>query len=109
MGKFIVAKRKNGEFQFYLKAGNGLIILTSEGFSSKNECLNGIESVRRNSMDESKFEKQTSPNGQFYFHLRAKDGHIIGSSLMYESEDSVKNGIISVEMNAPDADIEDLD
>ncbi len=108
MGKFIIAKRQNGEFQFNLKAGNGLIILTSEGFSSKNECLDGIESVRKNSMDESKFEKQSS-NGQFYFNLRATDGQIIGSSLMYESEHSVKNGIISVEMNAPDADVEEQD
>ena len=109
MGKFIIAKSKNGKFQFNLKAGNGLIILTSDGFSTKNACMNGIESVRRNSMDESKFEQQTSPTGQFYFNLRATDGQVIGSSLMYESERSVKNGIISVEMNAPDADVEDLE
>ncbi|MDR1370457.1 MAG: YegP family protein [Dysgonamonadaceae bacterium] len=108
MGKFVIAKSKTGEFQFNLKAGNGLIILTSERFSTKNACLNGIESVRRNSMDGTNFEKQTSPNGEFYFNLRAANGQIIGSSLMYESERSVKNGIISVEMNAPDADIEEL-
>jgi uncharacterized protein YegP (UPF0339 family) len=28
---------------------------------------------------------------------------------MYETENSVKNGIISVKMNAPDADIEEID
>ncbi|GHU87469.1 UPF0339 protein YegP [Bacteroidia bacterium] len=109
MGKFIIAKRKDGEFYFNLKAGNGLVILTSEGYTSKNECLNGIESARRSSMDQSKFEKLTSQNGKFYFNLRATNGQIIGSSQMYETENSVKNGIISVEMNAPDADIEELD
>ena len=30
-GKFIVTKMKNGEDYFVLKAGNGEVILTSEG------------------------------------------------------------------------------
>lgn len=47
MGKFVVSTRKNGEFQFNLKAGNGQGILASEGYSSKASCLNGIESVKR--------------------------------------------------------------
>jgi uncharacterized protein YegP (UPF0339 family) len=108
MGKFIITKREDGEFYFNLKAGNGLVILTSEGYSSKDECFNGIESAKRNSMDESKFEKLFQ-NGKFYYNLRATNGQIIGSSQMYETENSVKNGIISVKMNAPDADIEEID
>ena len=31
MGKFVITKRANGEFQFNLKAGNGQTILASEG------------------------------------------------------------------------------
>lgn len=48
MGKFEITKRKDGEFQFNLKAGNGQVILTSEGDANKSGCLNGIESVRKN-------------------------------------------------------------
>lgn len=48
MAKFEISVRKNGEFQFNLKASNGEIILTSEGYKSKPSCLNGIESVRKN-------------------------------------------------------------
>lgn len=48
MGKFEVSKRKNGETQFNLKAGNGEIILTSEGYTTKAACMNGIESVKKN-------------------------------------------------------------
>ena len=33
-GKFVISKRSNGEFQFNLKAGNGQVILASEGHSS---------------------------------------------------------------------------
>ena len=55
MGKFVITKRTNGEFQFNLKAGNGQTILSSEGYSTKSACENGIESVRKNSQDASKF------------------------------------------------------
>jgi len=49
MGSFVISKRKNGDFQFVLKAGNGQVILGSEGYTTKAACLNGVESVRKNS------------------------------------------------------------
>lgn len=107
MGKFLIIKRNNGEFQFNLKAGNGQTILTSEGYSSKSGSLNGIESVKTNSQDDSKYDKKESSNGKHYFNLKASNGQIIGSSEMYESASGRDNGIDSVKTNAPDAMIED--
>ncbi|WP_299221867.1 YegP family protein [uncultured Aquimarina sp.] len=46
--KFKITKRKNGEFQFNLHAGNGEIIATSEGYTSKQNCEKGIDSVVKN-------------------------------------------------------------
>ena len=46
--KFEIKKRTNGEFMFNLKAGNGETIATSEGYSSKQGCKDGIESVKIN-------------------------------------------------------------
>lgn len=46
--KFEIYKDKAGEFRFRLKAKNGQIIATSEGYKAKASCKNGIESVRRN-------------------------------------------------------------
>ncbi len=60
MGKFEVKTRKNGEFQFNLKAGNGQVILNSEGYTTKANCLNGIESVKKNAQDDNKFDRKTS-------------------------------------------------
>lgn len=108
MGKFEITTRKNGEFQFNLKAGNGQVILTSEGYSSKSGCTNGIESVKKNSQDDSKYDRKTSTNGKPYFNLKATNGQIIGNSEMYESVASRDNGIESVKKNAPDAEISDL-
>jgi len=41
-------KDKKGKFRFRLKAANGEIIATSEAYSSKDACVNGIESVKKN-------------------------------------------------------------
>jgi hypothetical protein len=107
MGKFVITKRTNGEFQFNLKAGNGQTILASEGYTTKTNCENGIASVRTNSKDDSKFDRKTSTNGKPYFNLKATNGQIIGKSEMYESEASRDKGIESVKTNAPDATIDD--
>ncbi len=107
MGTFVISTRKNGEVQFNLKAGNGQVILTSEGYTTKAACNGGIESVRKNGTDDSKFDRQTASNGKFYFNLKAGNGQVIGSSQMYESEASRENGIESVKANAADAEIKD--
>ena len=46
--KFEWFKDKTGKFRFRLKAPNGEIIATGEAYSSKDACLNGIESVKKN-------------------------------------------------------------
>jgi uncharacterized protein YegP (UPF0339 family) len=107
MGRFIISTRKNGEFQFNLKAANGQVILSSEGYSSKAGCQNGIESVRKNSQDDSKFERLTAKDDRFYFNLKATNGQVIGSSQMYESDNGMEKGIESVKNNAPNASVEE--
>lgn len=107
MGKYLVTKRVNGEFQFNLKAGNGQTILASEGYSTKAGCENGIESVRKNAQDDGRFERKESSNGKHYFNLKAGNNQIIGNSEMYESVAACENGIESVKKNAPDSIIDD--
>jgi uncharacterized protein len=107
MGKFIVTKRKNGEFQFNLKTGNGQVILTSEGYAARSGCMNGIDSVRNNAANEERYHHKKSVSGQFYFNLKSPTGQIIGSSEMYETESARDRGIASVKTNGPGAAIED--
>lgn len=105
MGKFVISTRKNGEFQFNLKATNGQVILSSEGYTTMAACKNGIESVKRNAPEDARYERKESSNGKFYFNLKATNGQVIGSSQMYQSEDSRDNGIESVKRNAPEAEV----
>ena len=46
--KFELYKDKSEKFRFRLKARNGEIIATGEAYNSKEGCLNGIESMKRN-------------------------------------------------------------
>lgn len=108
MGKFEITTRKNGEFQFNLKATNGQVILTSQGYKTKASCLNGVESVKKNSQDQNRFEVKVATNDKPYFNLMATNGQVIGSSQMYANETNMKNGIASVMKNAPEAEIVDL-
>jgi uncharacterized protein YegP (UPF0339 family) len=106
MGKFVITTRKNGEFQFNLKANNGQTILASEGYTTLAACENGIESVQKNAPDDGRYDRKTSTNGKAYFNLKAGNGQVIGTSEMYESEAGRENGIESVKANAPDATVE---
>lgn len=98
---------KTQKFHFRLKAGNGEIILTGQGYADKKGCENGIASVGKNGTDEKNFEIKDSNDGKQYFVLKAGNGQIIGQSQMYKSESGLKNGIASIAKNA-DGKVEDL-
>lgn len=100
MGKFLITRRINNEYQFRLIADNGQTILVSEGYKTKNACEKGIQSVVTNSQDDTNFIRKTSLNGHFYFNLKATNGQIIGTSEMYASEAGRESGIYSVKLNA---------
>ncbi len=120
MGKFVVKETATG-FKFDLKATNGQVIATSEVYTSKAACINGINSVKANCVGEvedqtiegfatvkhPKFEIYTDKSGEYRFRLKAKNGEIIAVSEGYKTKNSCENGIDSVKNNAPEAEIEE--
>lgn len=46
--KFLIKQAKNGQFYFNLTAKNGQVIATSEMYTTKSACENGIASVKEN-------------------------------------------------------------
>ena len=106
-GKFVISKGKDNKDYFVLKAGNGEVILQSQGYSSAGGCENGIESVKTNAGDEAKFECLEAKDGRTYFVLKAGNGPEIGRSNIYKTESGCKNGMASVAKNAADASVVD--
>jgi uncharacterized protein YegP (UPF0339 family) len=104
--KFEVKTGKDEQFYFNLTAKNGQVILSSQGYKSKQGCENGIESVKKNSQVDEHFEKKEAKDGQFYFVLVAGNKEIIGKSEMYTTKAAMENGISSVKENAAKAGVE---
>ena len=102
-GKFVAYTGKDGKDYFRLKAGNGEVIFNSQGYAARKSCLNGIESVRKNSQDEERFEVREAKDGRTYFILKASNGQEVGRSQMYKSHSGCRNGMKSVATNAADA------
>ena len=90
-----------------LKAGNGEIILTSEGYKNKAGAENGIDSVKTNAPVDARYERKMSTNDKYFFNLRAANAQVIGTSEMYETAAGRDNGIESVKTNAPTAVTDD--
>ena len=106
---FEVYRSESGEkIYFRLKAKNGQVILSSQGYANKAGAMNGVESVKKNATDESRYERKESSNGKFFFNLKSGNSQVIGSSQMYASKDGVTRGIQSVMNNAPTAEVKDL-
>lgn len=104
----IYQSEANQKFHFRLKAKNGEIILTGQGYSAKADCQNGIESVRKNSANAEAFHYHEAKDGRHYFTLKATNGQVIGQSQMYKSDSGLKGGVASVQENAPGAELKDL-
>ena len=119
MGKFVIKTVASG-IKFDLKAGNGEVIATSEVYTSKSACENGIESVRKNAPvaaieDQTiegfateknpKFEVYKDNKGEYRFRLKATNGQIIATGEGYAAKASCLNGVESVRKNAPDAEV----
>ena len=120
MGKFVVKETATG-FKFDLKASNGEVIATSEVYTTKAACLNGVDSVKTccaggvedqtveivEEVKHPKFEVYTDKAGEYRFRLKARNGEIIATSEGYKTKNSCLNGVESVKKNAPEAEIEE--
>jgi len=105
--KFQVFKSTaNNEFYYRLRAANGEIILSGEGYTTKQSCLNGIASVKINAPSDSNYVRKDNPSN-YTFNLKAANGEIIGRSENYTSSAARENGIAAVKKDAPSAPIED--
>ena len=68
-GKFELKKSKNDKYFFSLLAGNGQTILSSEMYETKASALNGIESVKKNSPDDARYDRLMGKGDAPYFVL----------------------------------------
>ncbi|MDB5742873.1 MAG: hypothetical protein JWR68_1188 [Polaromonas sp.] len=105
---FELKKSSNNQYHFSLQAGNGQTILSSEMYAAKASALGGIESVKKNAADDSRYNRLVGKNGAPYFTLSAANHQVIGQSEMYSSEGARDKGIESCKANGPNATVNDI-
>lgn len=86
MEMFVITQLRNGDFQFDLKFNTGKTLLNGDGYPTIDCCINAIETVQRNSLNQHCFEKINSDNSSYYFILKSINGHIIGRSENFENQ-----------------------
>lgn len=104
----IYQSEKNQEYYFRLKAANGQVILTSEGYTTKASALKGAASVLANANSINRYEMKQASNDKWHFNLKSSNGQIVGSSQMYASESGMKKGIEAVMKANENTKIEDI-
>jgi len=102
-GKFELKKSKNDKFFFTLQTEEGRHLLTSEMYESKASALNGIEAVKKNSVDDARYGRLAGKDGSPYFTLKAGNGQVIGQSQMFAGEKVRDDVIAACQQHGPGA------
>jgi uncharacterized protein YegP (UPF0339 family) len=102
-----IHRASNNELYFVLEAENGKIILSSEMYMKNESVMEGINSVRVNSVINERYIRKTENSGKPYFVLVAGNKEPIGTSESYSSQEAMEKGIESVKKNGPSAPVID--
>ena len=92
----IFRSEKDQRYYFHLKARNGEIVLSSQGYRSKQSAEKGIAAVKRRGKDEGNYETKESKSKKHFFTLKSGNGRIIGKSQLYEQAAGCKKTIQSI-------------
>lgn len=120
MGKFILKQTATG-YKFDL-VNDGVVVATSEVYSTDTACKNGIESVRKFSVGEienqtvegfetkkhPKFEVYEDKAGAFRYRLKAVNGQIVAIGPAFKTADETVAAVECVKAIAPDAKVENV-
>ena len=109
MGKFKVFRSSvNQQFYFRFNASNGEQILSSEMYTTKQNCLNGIAAVKARAPFDSAYLRLDN-FGDYRFNMISPNYQVIArSSEGYVNKQNRENAIEVVKKEAPTALIEDL-
>lgn len=88
-----IKKELSNSYSFELKAESGQTLLKSIAFPNRETAKKTVRNLNGVGSNKTVFERKTNHKGDFLFSLKNKKGKIIGSSLLYNSEAGMENGI----------------
>lgn len=103
--RFDVFQGADQRFYFDLRAKNGAIVLTSQGYATEASALNGAFSVSDNGVRAASYRILQAVDGRWYFNLYASNGQVIATSQMYSSKYNAERGRDGVVALLPEIDL----
>ena len=97
--RYDVFQGADGRYFFDVRAANGAIVLTSEGYTTHAGALNGAFSVADNGGQITRYRVLQGVDGRWYFNLTATNGQVIATSQMYSSKynaERARNSVIAL-------------
>jgi len=80
-------KEKSKQFYFRIFDKNEKQILRSEAYNSKAARDNGIASFKKNSANPEMYERKVASDGSYFFNLKAANGQVVSTSIMFKTEE----------------------
>ena len=94
--RFEVFTGEDKKAYFHLRAGNGELVLQSQGYTTKQSAATGIASVKANGVLASQWQIVETVDGQFSIRLTAKNGQVIARGESYVSKSGAQSAITTI-------------
>jgi len=96
------------QYYYLLKAtGTSQLILSGDGFPSKQSCLESIKVIQQKAVEDDFYER-TSSYLNYIFVTKSPAGMIIGKSEHYTIESARENSIVMIKEGAGSAIVQDF-
>ncbi|MGI9551018.1 MAG: YegP family protein [Aurantibacter sp.] len=94
MGQMIeISQQEDNTYKFYIKTESGQLLLTSRGVKSMDKIEQMTDLLKGSDKMRLLFERKTNHQGKFLFNIKDKNGQLLGTSELYNSEAGMENGI----------------
>ncbi|MCB1870331.1 MAG: YegP family protein [Gammaproteobacteria bacterium] len=94
-------------FSFAFINAEGQSVVKSENYKAKKSALSGIESVKKNCLNDDRYEMKESKNGKLYFNVKASNGQVVGTSMMFATEADRNSAIAELKSDAAGAAVKE--
>ena len=104
MGTFELFQDENKDLCFRLRAADGKILLTSEGYASRAEVEDGVSQAQTLAPGAMNYERKRTDDGHS-FTLQAYGGEVVATSEVYPTTAARDKAIEAVKHEAPGAEV----
>ncbi|MEN8178833.1 MAG: YegP family protein [Pseudomonadota bacterium] len=94
-------------FTFAFLNNDGKSVLRSENYKAKSSATNGIASVKKNCVDDARYEMKEAKNGKLFFNLKSTNGQIVATSAMFDNASDRGACIAELKSQGPDTSMDD--